>query len=151
MDFLETLGKSLPEKFPFYHLGEVAVAETPGAGLILADAAEIEIADRSALGIRLQGDVRATLLVLIDEELDLSIYSEIANILASRLATELSANHDLDLMISAPSAVSPARLASILQPGRNVFKKHYLHRYSGLTLPVDAVVIIDAPSGEVRA
>jgi hypothetical protein len=150
---LETLGQALPGTFSFYHLGQIS-PETQKDDGRFTDASQIERADRSALGIRIQGDVQALMLVLVDEGLDLSIYSEVANVLASRLATQLSAQHDIDVVISAPVALSPSRLNDLLKPGQSVLSKRYYHYHAGATIGVDAVLIRNqplSPIGEIRA
>jgi hypothetical protein len=147
---LETLGRSLPDRFPFYHLGEIAVSESQ-----FTDSSQIETEGRSAIGIRIYGDFPAMLLVLVDEGLDLSIYSEVANILASRLSTQLSASQEMDILISAPTPLSASRLKDLIRPNQAVLGKRYMHCVSGgsagVTLGVDAILVPDSPTGEIRA
>jgi predicted phosphatase len=138
-DTLQTLERSLPEQFPFYHLGEISAESSPSPIRI----SKLELAGRAAVGVSLLGDVRALLLVLVEEGLDLSLYSEVANILASQLSNRLAISEGMDVVISAPSPVSAERLQTLLRPEREAAVRRYLHRDGQSTIQVEAVLLID--------
>lgn len=140
---ISALSESFPERIPFYHLGEVALSDSPEP-----DAAAFADPDRRCLGFQLQGDVSGVVAVLFDADQDLSTYSELGNLLASRIATELSRRVGLDVLISPPRPLGMERLARMLQTaGQPHFRRTYLHVFRDQpTVPVQLIVVPILPS-----
>jgi len=116
----EQLSEALPSSFGFYHLGTVELQpDWPHP------------TQESPLGVsfRLQGDLNALFVLLLDENLDLAIYSELGNILASKIANQLFADRQLQITISPPQALSENQLALILENEPATIRKTYVHRF----------------------
>src|SRR4051794_8579843 len=105
----------LPDGFDFYHLGRVETRE--GSPFPLFDLESALLGNESALSFQLRGDVSGTLLVLFDSRfthgLDTSVYAELGNILASRVADRLNESSGLDVMISPPQTLGESGLKNI--------------------------------------
>ena len=143
----QRLGSALPESFDFYHLGPVALRT--GTGATAAASLEDLLAGCATVGFGIHGDVQGMLIVAFEKELDFSTYTELGNVVASQLATQLNRRDGTDVMISPPRPLSQARLAKILPalraPGTVV--RTYLHRMAGKAeIPVH--VLISGLSGE---
>jgi chemotaxis protein CheY-P-specific phosphatase CheC len=123
--------EALPRSFDFYHLGQIELQEDelPSSS------------DRIAIAYTLEGEARGALLLLLDEGLDLSTYSEAGNIIASRLATALSARHGLEVTISPPRVLSRAQLQTVLNTGGEKSARSYLHRHGSRAISLEAVLL----------
>ena len=122
------LHEALPEKIPFYHLGMIEASESRTAEGI----GETLSPDRSALAYALQGDLQALLLLTMESGLDLSVYAEAGNLLASQVATRLSQQNGLDVMISPPRQLDADQLATLARrlddsEARILLEKIYIH------------------------
>jgi hypothetical protein len=120
---------ALPERLPFYHLGEVAV----GADEDFAPLADDSAAHRAA-AVTVQGDLRCVIAVVFPHaaeslpgEWDASAYLELANLMAARATAELQRRDGLDLIISPPRELTDAQLQALLRSPRQIFKT-YAHR-----------------------
>lgn len=141
---LEILARSLPEQFPFYHLGEVALTEEPPTSW-----SEEGV---NAFAFSLRGDIEGLLLVAVDSAEDASLYSEVGNLLASGLANKLDSAEGLDIVISPPQPIETARLRALLESpadGLSKVEKTYLHRYENKLVPV-RTLLITAVTGVVH-
>lgn len=104
---------ALPDEFEFYHLGNVLIENEGPTGASLADENEDlakVLEDSTAIGFRLQGELRALLVILVEKGLDIPTYSELGNVIASRLATRLSEDSDLEVLISPPQILSSSHV-----------------------------------------
>ena len=132
------LDQALPKDFAFYEMGEIlAQAETP-QGTLAPEA----LSDCAAVSIRFDGDISGTLILLFDRGLDLDVYSEVANVLASRFATSLAS--ELDVMITPPSVLSETQIQRLPQLAAvpTAIARAYRHVLSdGRSLPLQFLVI----------
>lgn len=129
--------EALPESFPFYHMGNVEVSRQSQVSI------EISPEDHVVLGFRLLGDMRGILFVIFDRGLDLSMYTEMGNILASRFATRLSEKEDVDVMISAPAEINEEefhRSITVSQATRLIHRT-YVHDHNQISIPVQMLVL----------
>ena len=117
---IEQLSEALPSSFNFYHLGKVELQ--PDLQPPTYDALY-------GISFHLRGDLHAILVILLEKNLDLSLYSELGNILASKIANQLFVDRQLQVEISPPQTLSENQLASILQSGSSTTRKTYVHRY----------------------
>jgi hypothetical protein len=142
---LERLIQSLPENFPFYHLGEVQLdvsQATPDSVLANADSD-----DRLAIAYSLQGELRGLLAVIFEQGLDISTYSELGNIIASRMATQLEAEHGLAVSISPPRILSSLQFKNLLKQGGPHLARIYQHQHQGQIIPLRALVMSTEGTG----
>jgi len=135
--------QAFPTSFDFYHMGTVHAREgSPFATFELESAL---LKDSHAVGFWIEADSRALMILLFDRELDHSTYTEMGNILASRLATELSRRHGIDTLISPPRVLSMARVeraarsASAATP--RVLQKTYVHQHKNRHVPVEVLIL----------
>lgn len=144
------IADALPDHFPFYDLGEV---ESAGHRLPEEISPQNSFEDCYAVAFRFYGDVSATLLVVFDKGLDVSVYSELGNILASHAATELARDHDdAQLMISPPRVLGEKQMARLLKERGPFLQRAYLHFCrdapggAGKEIPV-RVIVLPTPDG----
>jgi hypothetical protein len=131
---LSDLESALPEKVPFYHLGEVTLNNE-----ILSS--ERELIDMEVLGYSFLGDVRGLMLVLFDKGLDSSIYSELGNVIAARTASRLGNEKALDVLISPPKKLSSEQVNKLVDQGSMIIHRTYLHVHKGVTIPVQTWIL----------
>src|SRR4051812_2282889 len=105
----EQLSQALPRSFNFYHLGKVELQaeivqphSTPEEGI-------------TGFGFQFKGDLNASLILLVEDGLDLSIYAEVGNILASKVANHLFENYQLQVAITPPHKLSRDHLFNFLK------------------------------------
>lgn len=128
---LELLSNALPEKFSFYHLGEITLAPKDEKTALPSN-----LQDHVALGFTLQGDWQAALVLIFDRGLDLSTYSEAGNIVASKLVTRLSQEHGVDLVLSPPTEIEEKQLGLLEKNSLNSAMRIYFHSYGKNLIPV---------------
>jgi len=134
---MTNLKEALPKEFSFYHLGSV---EMRSQREFTETNAELILEDLNAVAFSFQGDFRGVLIILVEKGLDVSIYSELGNILASRLATELT--HDgYDVMITPPRLLQAPQLERLIQTPQKKIHGKYQHLYQNTTVPVETVLI----------
>lgn len=107
---------SLPEKFRFYHLGDVKRVDSPSPSRTSLESLpeDSELQGLRAVAFNLKGDVQGTLMILFNQKLDVSTYTELGNVLASKLATRLSEVRGADVLITPPRNLSPLQLEAFL-------------------------------------
>jgi hypothetical protein len=132
---------ALPQQITFYHLGEV----------ILQGSQNQDLADLDSQGVlyKFSGDFNAVLILLFARDLDISMYSELGNIIASQIVQQLSGAKDLDLMISPPQLLKEGQLKRITQNNPTFVQRTYGHFYKNSVIPVEALVM-PAPTEEIR-
>ncbi len=126
---LGRLSSAFPAHFPFYHLGTVELADET-----TAPQAFDSFHDMRAIGYALHEE-RAALILLFDQGLDPSTYSEMGNIIASRLSSA----------ISPPRNMEPGRVAALVRSADLVETRTYFHTHGGITVTVHAL-LLTAPS-----
>jgi hypothetical protein len=127
---------SLPPHFDFYHLGEVRrLSDSPASSSSLSPVQALPC-QGIAYDLYAEGAVDAVFVLLLPADLDYSTYSELGNILASRISTMISpprALNSLQLETLALTAAThsfnyvherknsaPIELRALLLPGGNV-------------------------------
>lgn len=141
----ETISHALPERFPFYHLGEVSPASDAVSSSGDLPPAEA-LAEAEIVGFRISGELQGLALILFERGLDLSTYTEMGNLLAGRFVTRLSSEQGIDAMISAPFIPSEAQLSRVRETVRMarkpVLRRPYLHVHpDGRSSPVQFLLI----------
>lgn len=147
---METL-PSFPESFSFYHLGEVRPASPDDLlreqATQVAEGLELDPND-VCISFQLQGDLNGLFLVMFDKSQDLSAFTELANTLASQLATRLGVRHHMDVMISPPRRLEQVQLDSLaksLSATRQDRRTYFLHSTNQSRIPVETVLITSDP------
>jgi hypothetical protein len=125
---------ALPERFQFYHLGDVELQSY-----------EIHVEDTSAVAIQLFGDLRALVVVLFPKDLDVSTYSELGNVLASKIANHMSLQNQIDIVISPPQILNRTQIDQLSKSESSITKRTYTHCYKNTVIPV-STWILPAPS-----
>jgi hypothetical protein len=126
------LAGALPSQFDFYHMGTVETGPT---------GQELSFESMCAFGYRIQGDLVGTLILLFDEGQDSSMYSEMGNILASRIATALGNRDEIYLTVSPPTSLTNATVRILLQTTQPAYRRTYLHIHENNTTRVEAIIL----------
>ena len=131
----------LTDEFDFYGNGSITLEPS---SLSLPPLSENEVEGKMAAVIKVLGAEIVAMVLLFDEDLDSSMYSEVGNILASRLAGKLSQQADWKVEISAPAIWSAERvserLPAILKSGKTQ-SISYFHIVRGNAIPLTMVLI----------
>jgi hypothetical protein len=123
MHFSETsaLTQALPTGIDFYHLGRIELEQTSAPE-------RLDLATgHFGIGYRLEGEIRGGIVLCLGEGLDVSVYSEAGNIIASQLASALSAERQLEVSISPPRVLTSQQFRSLLASGIATLRT-YIHR-----------------------
>jgi hypothetical protein len=141
---ISELTSALPEGFSFYHLGQVEPLPTSGR----LDHSPSIYPDSIGVAYRIQGDLRGLFIIVLDKGLDVSIYSELGNILASRLASNLSSSEDgLEIMISPPHVLNHSQLERLMRSQHPVIRKTYTHFDRNLSIPIQTLILLTPEDG----
>ena len=127
--------EALPRDFEFYHLGKIASASNESPGHLSA-----LFEDRCIIGFHFYGTTRALLAFLFPQELDVSTYSEVGNVLASQVASQLSTQDGLDLLISPPEPLQANQLEKISRGSLPPIHKTYLHIFGDHIIPLEVLL-----------
>lgn len=119
----------LPQSFEFYDQGTVGlgpILENPATGASVTD-----LTDKFGIVILLQGDIKGVVIGLFDQGLDTSMYSEMMNVIASRLSDDLAQYDDLDVLITPPRVIEgdvlDRTLMQVLKGTTLTTQQSYLH------------------------
>lgn len=134
---LKSVRESLPEQFDFYHLGSIqkASSEASRADLLITP-------DSINLSYLIHGDERGVFLVSIAPGLDLSMYSEVGNILASRLSQGLSQAEDKDLLVSPPKPIPFKKALELIKSNSSWIHQTYVHQHGGQLVSIQTYVCL---------
>ncbi len=130
---LMQLVNALPDSFDFYHLGTVKQESHASIGYTAEKTCSIVF--------HLQGDLEAWVMILFDHELDTSLYSELGNLIVSKIANYLSAKNGLEIMISPPQSLNHAQAKKIIQTNTQAIKRTYVHFYNNSFIPIETVLL----------
>lgn len=130
----------LPQHFQFYHLGEVS-------SKALFNKTENPLKDALAVGYQIKGDIQAVVLVIFDRGLDLSVYSELGNVLASQIANQLHSQKGFDVLISPPQILSESLFENIQRSQKPLLKRTYAHVYHNFVIPIETWILKALPEG----
>lgn len=141
----QKLVKALPDRFSFYHLGEVElIPEESSEGNIAHSEdllAQMLESGSQLIGLSFSGDLRGLILICVDKSLDLSTYMEMANIIASRMATKLADEEDMDVLISPPRTVQAHLVRGLIHSDQPKIRRTYFHQNQGTVIPVHAWIL----------
>jgi CheC-like family len=132
---LSQFSNSFPRDFDFYHLGKVAL--TPSNTLF----EELTVDDLDTVIFHLYGDVRALVILFFQKSLDRSTYTELGNVLASQIATQLASQTGTDVMISPPQHLNDSQRNQIIRHKLPLIRKNYLHYVENLVVPLETWVL----------
>jgi hypothetical protein len=135
---LKQLAGALPQSFEFYNLGQVSLTESTQT---------FPTQDCTAIGFRLYGDVTALLILLFPLGLDVSLYSEMGNILASRIANQLTSHNKMEVMVSPPSPISEDQFEQLIRRTTGMIRRSYVHLYKSTVIPVETVILPSPSEG----
>lgn len=131
---------ALPQEFDFYHLGKVT--QKPSTE---------DFKEYSAVAFQFYGEWNAILVLLFSKDLDLDLYAEMGNILASRIALQLNQEKGLDLMISPPQVIQEKTLERMIQSANLVLHHSYAHLYQNSVIPVKTLLFSTQAEGDAYA
>ncbi len=134
---MEKLAQALPQQFGFYHLGDVELIETRADNPSRQSSRELPT--QTAVAFTYQGDARGVLALIFDSDLDISIYSEMGNVIASRMITHLHQKEGADILLSPPKVLNAGQLA-VLMKSEQSHKRTYLHRQKDQVIQVEVLI-----------
>jgi hypothetical protein len=137
---LNLLTQSLPENFSFYHLGEIALRDSTLSSRSFQAPLDPND-DRAALAYSFRGDIQATVVLLLEPGLDVSMYSEAGNIIASKLATVLAEKHGVDVVISPPTRLERKQLNLLASATKEIAEKTYVHSHAGKDVLLETLLL----------
>jgi chemotaxis protein CheY-P-specific phosphatase CheC len=137
---LDLIAESLPRSFSFYHLGQIELQDEAEVLSATGHLGFLASVDRVAAAYVLQGEVRGVLVLVFDQGLDVSTYSEAGNIIASQLANGLEERQGMVVSISPPRILSGGQLQNLLGNGQGVART-YLHRHGNRVIPLQALLV----------
>lgn len=126
--------RALPLRFAFYNMGEVELQQ---------ETTPID-EDVSAISYRMYGDVKSLLIVLFPKGLDLSLYAELGNVIASKIATQLSSDTSLDVMVSPPQILNEVQTQKLRLSQEHMIRRNYAHLYSNSLVQVETLILFGA-------
>jgi hypothetical protein len=130
--------EALPEQFEFYHLGEVKQTMTDQI---------VDLDRKHIVAFRFYGDTQGVLLILFNEGLDASLYTEMGNIIASRSAQGLGEKDGIGVMITPPSTLKKTVAERLIANSDYCIQRSYHHKLNGEIIPIDVFVVPHSPLG----
>ena len=142
---ISELTSALPDGFAFYHLGQVEPLPTSGR----LDNTPSIYPDSIGIAYQIQGDLRGLFIIVLDKGLDISTYSELGNILASRMANKLSSSEEgPEIMISPPHVLNHSQLERLMRSQHPIIRKTYTHFDHGLSIPIQTLILLTPEGGK---
>jgi hypothetical protein len=142
---LSLISQSLPETFPFYGMGDVSLVKNPKSTSPISALVE----GKDGVSFKLLGEPAVLLVVLFDKNLDSSMYSELGNILASKLCTGLSEEGEGDLMITPPYPLKSEQLKRLASVGLPFIHRSYEHVNQDKTVLIEALILPITAEGQI--
>jgi hypothetical protein len=144
--------EALPDQFEFYHLGGVelqspASDENAAREKLLA----LDLAENHVIGFTIQGDIKLHLLLFFDKALDKSTYSELGNVIASKIVTHLTQNQEMDLLLSPPQNMAESQIHRIAQSNMQMLCRTYAHFFQNSVISIEAMIIPGSAEGTGNA
>ena len=135
---MRNLSHYLPQSLEFYDAS--TIRQSPSE-LILGHPLEID-SDLQGVGFELFGERPAWILFLIPEGADLSEYTELGNLISSRLALDYSEAEDVPSLISPPRALSARDLDLFFRPGAQMEHRRFARTFvDGRQCTLDCLII----------
>jgi hypothetical protein len=142
----------LPDKFEFYHLGEVQASSDPISREVrIAESFTDCIGAAFLIRDRATSDTLAWLVLVFDQGLDAATYTELGNVIASRFAGNLA--RDLQLIEGAlpspPRTLNAPQLSRLfsMNSSREQEARVYHPARQGTLVPVRAYVLSSPTEG----
>ena len=146
---LSGISESLPEEFGFYGFGEVKHSpDVAQAKLKTPEELQALLAGKIGVSFKLLGEPTALLVVIFSEGLDVSMYCELGNILASKLCQKLSEGGEGDLMITPPLLLGAPQLARLSRSGIPCIHRSYRHVDGDSTILLEALILPNEAGGQ---
>ena len=138
---------NFPEGFAFYHLGKVEKIAPSGQTEFVEPALAFD--KRVGVSFNLYGEETSLIVLLFDQKLDVSTYTEMGNVLASRIASNLCNASGLETMISPPRFLTSEQLQSQISPVLNALEmsgiriqaQEYAHNHGENSISLQLLVI----------
>lgn len=132
---------ALPQDFDFYHLGKVK-KQTESQ-----EVKNINLEGVDSVAFKLSGDINSFLIFLFPKDADLSLYSELGNIVVSQIANQLSKDKNLDVVISPPIPLNEAQLLAATNQNNSVICKTYTLFSGNDVIPIETLILASPPEG----
>jgi len=150
-EFISLLSRSLPQSFDFYHLGNV---EAQSCIVLKPIKENVRISDDlSLLGYNLttlNESMSAVLVLIFDRSLNESMYSELGNILVSRIINKLdNIEEPLEAVVSPPFKLKNATFERILATCKISFDHYYIHHINDTPITVRMMIVPKLDSEEL--
>ena len=131
---------NFPESFAFYHLGKVEK---------ISSQEQTDFSNRVGVSFNLYGESTSLIVLLFDQKLDVSTYTEMGNVLASRIASKLGNDSGLETMISPPRFLTTEQLQSQISPvlnalassGVSIQAQDYAHNHGETSVALQLLLI----------
>ena len=124
----------MPTQFDFYGLGKVEKLPT-------SSHSQPEAPIRQWLACKIVGDIQGIIALGIPpSDVELSVFEEILNILASQWATQQAQTHSLDIMIESPVTLSENRFQQIMNHNEGTIQS-YVYQFNGHLLTTHMINI----------
>lgn len=133
---VEMVDQALPKSFEFYKEGHVALDPSNTTSLGMPENLE----ELQCLAYSIQGDLMGVALVLVDRDLDVSMYAEMGNIIVCRMISNIG--KDLDVIIGSPKELSESSIRKLCRQSNPVLRK-YCHYHDDLVIPVQTVIMAE--------
>ena len=127
------VARALPQTLEFYHLGEVKLQHPhsmPDSG------SEVDFQESSVIGFQIFGESKATILFFFAKDLDVSVYSELGNLLTSQIANQVSRENHIDVLISPPRRINIKQVEQMIQNHPPLLKRTYIHFCKNQRVPI---------------
>ncbi len=125
---------SFPDQFEFYHLGRV---ELQGFQQAKKDCLQ----KNNAIAFRIEYDVSVWIVVLFGRDLDIPTYSELGNIIVSKMVTQLSSLLGAEIMISPPHYLDQTQIEIMAQTSYKIICKNYSHHFKNSVIPIETWIL----------
>ena len=138
---------SLPKNFSFYHLGEVQLETEAKTFLDWEYEKERLISsDQSAVVYQLTGEVNGSVFIMLAPDLDASAYSEMGNVIVSRMLEKLEELYLIQASLSSPRILAGKKLKETLEKLPPSIQGKVHHRTQHETISLNAFVSL-IPTG----
>ncbi len=117
----------LPKNFEFYSLGRISLQEPPPNQNLINEA--------TGIFFTLEGSLKVFVTLLIAEGFDLSLYAEVGNIIAAKLAYQLEQKQGHEWMISHPRILSKRDIDQVASAAGPRVVRQYHHSKDGHPIP----------------
>ncbi len=136
-EILSQVYSAFPHQFDFYHLGKVEQYSN----------ANVSSDDCIAVAFKLYGDMSALVILAFSIELDISTYSELVNILVSKIANQLGSRSGIGVMVTPPKILEHTQFKRLLNHNGPIFRRTYAHFNQKSVIPLETWVLPTSAEG----